>query len=504
MQPPSPTPHSPKAPTFTRLFRWLFSWRTLRRGLIGLAGLITLLAVVWTEENWRGKRAWEKYQREGEANGEKFDLQAFIPPPVPDDQNFAMTPFLAPLFDFNPLPLKPGQSLWRDTNAFHRAEDFGLKEAPVSAGNWTKSQSADLTVWAAVLHGKTHVPDSGESSTDRARAAADVLQVLEEYKPVLDELATASQRPLCRFNINYEGNPMDVLFPHLSVLKRSGSIFQLRALAELASGQSSRALTDTKMIWYLADAIKGEPVLISYLVRLAILNSSLQPVWEGLGTHQWTDAQLKELQQHLGKIDLLQEYAQAIRGERAFGNTAIEYNDSRLPKCLLFQNKLAINRMYQQIIPPLLLGEAAHRLDPAEYARNEAKLENEFHNGFTPYKIFARVLFPATGKAIQKSAWAQAGIDEAIVACALERYRLVHGQFPDTLDALSPQFAEHIPHDLITGEPLKYHRTEGGQFILYSVGWNGKDDGGKIALTEGSHGRVDITKGDWVWQYAGI
>ena len=36
-------------------------WRLLRWGLIGLAILVTLAAVLVTEENWRGQRAWASY-----------------------------------------------------------------------------------------------------------------------------------------------------------------------------------------------------------------------------------------------------------------------------------------------------------------------------------------------------------------------------------------------------------------------------------------------------------
>ena len=69
-------------------------WRILRRILLAAAILATLLAALYAEEDWRGKRAWENYKREWEAKGEKFNWQAFVPPPVPADQNF----FTAPIF----------------------------------------------------------------------------------------------------------------------------------------------------------------------------------------------------------------------------------------------------------------------------------------------------------------------------------------------------------------------------------------------------------------------
>src|SRR6266481_36029 len=131
--------------------------RLLRKGLFVIACLITMIAFLYVEENWRGKHAWENYKREWEAKGEKFDLASFVPPPVPDDENFAMTPFLAPLFDLNPRPLEPGQSVWRDTNAANRSMFFfkELKEPksqrdprePKSESDPAKGEMTDLAAW---------------------------------------------------------------------------------------------------------------------------------------------------------------------------------------------------------------------------------------------------------------------------------------------------------------------------------------------------------------------
>ncbi len=72
--------------------RWLNCWRNVRRALIGLAIFATLVAIFYTEENWRGKRAWENCKRELEGKGAVLDWDKLIPPPVPDDQNFSKPP----------------------------------------------------------------------------------------------------------------------------------------------------------------------------------------------------------------------------------------------------------------------------------------------------------------------------------------------------------------------------------------------------------------------------
>jgi hypothetical protein len=106
------------------------------------------------------------------------------------------------------------------------------------------------------------------------------------------------------------------------------------------------------------------------------------------------------------------------------------------------------------------------------------------------------MLLPGLGRVPLKVATAQTSADQAALACALERYRLAKGQFPETLEALTPQFMSHQPNDVITGQPYKYRRTDDGQFILYSVGWNEKDDGGVPGKT-----LFDQAQGDWVWSY---
>lgn len=65
-----------------------------------------------------------------------------------------------------------------------------------------------------------------------------------------------------------------------------------------------------------------------------------------------------------------------------------------------------------------------------------------------------------------------------IVVLALEAYRREHGAFPNTLSALVPRYLHRVPDDpFALAGSLRYHRT-GTQYILYSVGPNGKDDHG--------------------------
>ena len=106
------------------------------------------------------------------------------------------------------------------------------------------------------------------------------------------------------------------------------------------------------------------------------------------------------------------------------------------------------------------------------------------------------MLLPALNRVMLKTAAAQTAVNQAAIACAVERHRLANGHFPEKLDALVPQFISKMPYDLLTGEPYKYRRTDDGRFVLYSVGWDEKDDGGVSGKT-----LFDDQQGDWVWEY---
>ena len=66
------------------------SRRCQRFALVALAVLVTTVALFYLEEDWRGKYAWEKCRVELEARGMVLDWNKYIPPAVPNDQNFFM------------------------------------------------------------------------------------------------------------------------------------------------------------------------------------------------------------------------------------------------------------------------------------------------------------------------------------------------------------------------------------------------------------------------------
>jgi len=531
--------------------RWLCCWRNFHRFLWGLACLAVLILLFYAEEDWRGKHAWEKFKREWEAKGEKFDLASFVPPPVPDDQNFALTPIVASCYstwlDRNGHRIEPP-----DTNVVNRLEinthgheawHEWITNAP---GSWQKATKINLHDWQQYYRAPVNT-NCYENATNEfpvaanpQTPAADVLLALSKYDSALEELhAAANQQLLSRFPLNYESaSPTEILFPHLFYFEDCAQVLQLRAAAELEDNQSEKALADIELMLRLSDSIRTEPFLFSHVARIRMAGFTVQPIWEGLVKHKWSDGQLADLEQALGKLDFVSDYQFAMRGERACSIATIEYmrrNRSHALNCIVmithlgrgdryypsddmdrpfpfltvliphlipsgwfYQNEITTARMSQQLLPILHGTNEIILVDAMRRAESASKAEREH---LSPYNVIALMVRPALGRVSRMFVFAQSSLDLARTACALERYRLAHGVYPEMLDVLAPQFFEKLPHDIINGQPLHYRRTDDGQFVLYSVGWNEKDDGGIVKLREPMNVTVDLEAGDWVWRY---
>jgi hypothetical protein len=92
--------------------------------------------------------------------------------------------------------------------------------------------------------------------------------------------------------------------------------------------------------------------------------------------------------------------------------------------------------------------------------------------------ILVTLLMPAVGKVQDAADRARQTFDTVIVAYALTWYQRFNGQYPDSLAKLAPTYLSAVPLDFFSGRDLIYKPGPNG-FLLYSVGVNGRDDGGR-------------------------
>lgn len=91
--------------------------------------------------------------------------------------------------------------------------------------------------------------------------------------------------------------------------------------------------------------------------------------------------------------------------------------------------------------------------------------------------IFVTMLMPATLAAHAAEMKCEIRFVLAKLGFALAEYRVKHETYPETLADLVPKYVTKIPKDCFADGELHFERREDG-YVLYSVGINGKDDGG--------------------------
>jgi hypothetical protein len=448
-------------------------WRTI---IIVLGSFIFLVAFFYAEEDLRGWLAWEHCKHELAAKGEEMDWNKLIPPPVPDDQNFFKAPNMAEWFVRN---------LQATTNEFYGR----LRNADTTATNLNETAAAKYLAWSA------------------------------QFEPDFDLIREASQRPYARMDGDYS-KPSESPIPNFISVRAVAQTLAQRAKCDLLLGQPDKALQELTLLHDMCRLLEGAPTgkpmtLVAAMINVAETGLYTDTIASGLRSHTWQETQLAALQKQLADINLTPFVVEALTTTEPaavcrdaeilplyqflnFGRTP-KWPDKigswLWPRGWTYQNMVNIAMLESKALDGFDL--AHDTVAPRKFAEASSEVDKFFksigHRKFRPYKLLAAIAIPNFSRAEQTTAHTQTLVNEAQIACALERYHLANGEYPSTLDTLAPQFIGKLPHDIIGGDPLNYRATFDGKFLLYSVGWNEKDDGGK-------DGGTDFTKADWVWK----
>ncbi len=497
---------------FSRIGRFFWSWGFLKFVLWAA----TIIVFLYVEEDWRGARMWAQTKAKWEAKGETFDFSRFIPPPIPDSENLAAIP----LFKLEPEPESGGQPGPRALRKALHQDAYGFSNISMRVGmqklpDFEKLKQDIAADYEALFH---------TTPTNDPLAQFDAI-----YPFIADLNAASSKRPYCRFALDYTSQPPYARpFSPITLQLSVAKILSIHADLALAAHRPDLALPDLETAMKLNSGVEQEPILVSGLVAIAdtaIVEGGLNT---GLALHAWSDAQLSQIEFDLNQSDFLTEYRLSLCGERtgfslptldwlktqrtSFGNLfgtednpAPAYARNWIPVYWpggwLDANKGESTNILMESLA--LADPSTHRVFPerGDELMKEIRGSAQRWDGFAPWKIYASISLGPMLNAAVKFARGQAQLDEARIACALERYRLAHGAYPATLEELAPAYIAEIPHDVINGEPYRYRLRSDGTFLLYSVGWNEKDEGGLI-ITDFHSDDPDDSKdkhGDWVW-----
>jgi hypothetical protein len=360
-------------------------------------------------------------------------------------------------------------------------------------------------------------------------SATDYLAWSDQGVPDFALVREALKRPYARMDGDYS-DPSGSPIPNFIPVRLMAQTLAQRAMCDLLLGQPNKALPELTLMHDMCRLLEAAPThkpmtLVAAMINVAVAGGVYTSVVaDGMQSHGWQEPQLVALQKQLHEVNLHPYVLEAIRLEQTIGGELVKAANS--PKNFQVWFNLKATNLWQKLKDPMF--QFMYFAPRGWYYQNMivgARLEQKVIDGFdpeknlispqkfagvaseiatagnhpVPYNYLAIQGMPNYSRAAQTLAHNQTMVNEAQIACALERYHLAHGEYPETLDALVPQFIEKLPHDLINGEPLKYQRKPDGKFLLYSIGWNEKDDGG-VDSSKFKSDQYPFADGDWVWQ----
>lgn len=490
---------------------WKRRWKITAFSPFLLAGLIYGGYAVY---NHSAERAYQQFVTSWENRGETLDINALFPEPENLEKDFFS--HAAVIDEINKPRDKRLSPLYRMGVPGITTNSRNYNN-PGQNGTHAMGMPRNVRLWL----------DPAEPGISERQAAIKCLNLIAPVSKRLDALSEASKRPRSYFSrgFNEDGAMTDngTMLQRFNI-SRCTSLFGDRALLLLLAEKETEAAEDMQTILRVWNHFSQDHSLVGYLISAAHLSSLESPLWEGLRIHAWSDESLAAFEAKLSAINKHEHFLKAMRQEMAYTNLIIQAlnrdpeflekqmmaatSGSSTPKTWKERGQKALQkikprgwylkrgtaflRIYEQeLFYPN--GSRCEKLSIAQVRKME-NIKNPLHDPV--YDVFGTsddsmsIYAKQIGRALKN----QASIHNMRTAIAIERYYLKHGKYPATLHDLVPSFLPGLLEDVITGGPLNYRIKADGTPLIYSIGYNAKDNDGQP--------NRETEKGDWAWMYS--
>jgi len=511
----------PPAPTTAPLRGPMPRRRKLKQVLIVGIGLGMFWA--WLEHE-RAESGVQAYKRELLARGERLDFKE-LRPAMPKPEENAAPEFLAAagkLKNFDTSIQVGGKPL---RFPFSATDEMARPTSPTRARvAWQQPQMSTVELGTEV---STNAWPMWIAWTDAHRS-------------VLRAGVKALERPGWGVDINWD--PSAERYEYQAGL---GTLFRALATAvivDLHQGRPAEAHIKLLALTEVLTRLDEPTTFLGGCPALSLSGTASRATWETLQYPNWTDEQLAELQGKWERTDLLKALVRYLEQQQAINAFIFEDYRSDSDKLRMFDPR---RWRSSEVRPPEPPWDQIRKV-PSEFAEwlqttwrlntwpkwnsylDERQLLHTIHTCLELARIvhaqpttFAahRETEVISGKiAKPHEAWFcsrafAVGFNQNLVALyvhhetirrltitaiALERHRLRHGSYPESLAVLVPDVLREVPVDFQDAHPLRYRREANGEFLLWSVGKNGIDDGGN----ENPVGAPARTRPQW--QFGGL
>ena len=290
----------------------------------------------------------------------------------------------------------------------------------------------------------------------------------------------------------------------------AGKMLLPDARVRIFDGDIAGALQDVSAVLHMSRSLEDDPIFMGQLVSRALQAVALEILETTLAGGSASEEQLALMQCELERAAGAPGMVNGLRGSRASINHLLEAAQAGEISKEDLRTRLSIfpaggpAKAYERLVESIRFALFYGNL-PNARARALRELNELIKIGQLPDRerlqalADHRVQTPKRMKSF--SAWTnsylgiqffstyledelniEAALSCAIVAVAAERFRLANQRWPQSTEELTPRYLKSAPVDLYSGQPLRFVH-KGSALIIYSIGTNQQDDGGKMSPT---------------------
>jgi len=326
-----------------------------------------------------------------------------------------------------------------------------------------------------------------------------VAQNLAGLKPMLEKLDKSTDLPLSSFYIGIEQG-MEICQARLRSVRAAVLLLSLRTLESILSSDGDAAANSIISSLKMMRIFDFSPTMTVYTAKILFVAQLCQDIHIMLVYSRPSDNSLLKLQKVLSETIGPDAMERMFYAERVY---QIELGRNLIP------GKIS-SRLLQEKVPDLperlslprsRWGRLRLRQLATRFLRDMAWLITSVRRPWpepldtitanvTASEEKANNLLTNSATSISITAETYAFVRCTTLAIAIERYRRIQSQLPDSLDNIVPTYIDSVPLDPFTGKKLLYNSDKEG-YTVYSAGINRKDDGGSVIRKPNQPVRLD-------------
>jgi hypothetical protein len=357
-----------------------------------------------------------------------------------------------------------------------------LKVQSLLPRNWGYDPDEDPAWVADVLR---ELPPERQVDERQARRLREDLQ---GQAPSLEQARKLADMPEGRYPVAWAADVLSTPCPWSDATLSTPPLLQLDALLRSEDGDPDAALTSARALLNVGRSLGDEPFFRGPLDRSVCRRDASLAVERTLAQGQPSERALAAVQESFAREEAVPLLLPYFRGDRALMHvflTRVDAGQRRLSEISCVPTRGLGAHVETWLGRTEALHQHARFLHGMNRAVEIAKLPLE--QQYPLYREWRRRKGDVenVGGALTLGGWREDILfrDHALLRCALaavaaERYRREHGDWPQAVADLVPGYLPAVPLDPFDGQPLRYRRTDSGA-VIYSVGEDGRDDGGE-------------------------